>query len=171
MSSEPELSSINNIYSSKGNSKSDWQFLAKDINNDSNIDKIVFFLQNNMKENPKNELTVDIIDLIVDYGSPNFLFKIAQKEFLDIFLNLLRSETNAGIENQKKVIFLTQKWAKKFDKNKNLAIFMDNYNFLKKNGIAFPPESFVINTYDKYISQDEIKNSIYGNQNQNNKIN
>ena len=167
MSFEPELSSINNIYSSQGNSKKDWESLAKEINNDSYIDKIVFFLQKNMKENPKNEITLDIIDLIVDFGSPNFLFKIAQKDFLDLFLNLLRSETNAGLENQKKVIFLTQKWANKFSKNKTFSIFTDNYNFLKKNGITFPPESFVINTYDKYISQEEIKNCIYGNQNQN----
>ena len=175
MSFEPELASINNIYSSQGNSKKDWESLAKDINTDSYIDKIVFFLQKIMKENPKNEITLDIIDLIVDFGSPNFLFKIAQKDFLDLFLNLLRSETNAGLENQKKVIFLTQKWAKKFDKNKTFSIFTDNYNFLKKNGITFPPENFVINTYDKYISQDEIKKSIYGNQNQdmnqNNNIN
>ena len=164
MSSESELINIKNIYSSNGNSKKDWELFAKDINNDSYIDKIIFFLQKMMKENPQNELTVDIIDLIIDYSSPKFLFQIAQKQFLDTFLNLLKSETNAGIEIQKKVIYLTQKWANKYKGNKSLPIFTDNYNFLKNNRIAFPPDNFVIKTYDKFISGDEIKNSIYNTQ-------
>ena len=178
MSSEPELINLKNIYSSNGNSKKDWEVFAKDINNDSYIDKIIFFLQKMMKENPQNELTVDIIDLIIDFSSPKFLYQIAQKQFLDTFLNLLKSETNAGIEIQKKVIYLTQKWANKYKGNRSLPIFMDNYNFLKNNRIAFPPENFVIKTYDKFISQDEIKNSIYNtqqnqnfNQNNNNNFN
>ena len=161
MSSEQELIHINNIYSSNGSSKNDWSNFIKDINNDSYVDKIIFLLHKNMRENPKNELTVDIIDLIIDYGSPKILFKVADKQFLDTFLNLLKSGTNAGIENQKKVIYLTQKWAKKYEKNKSLSIFMENYNFLKSNGITFPNEDFVINTYTKFISEDEIKNSLY----------
>ena len=32
------------------------------------------------------------------------LNQIAQKQFMDSFLNLLKSETKAGVENQKKVI-------------------------------------------------------------------
>ena len=172
MSSNQELFNINNIYSTNGKQKKDWEYLIRDINNDSYIDKIVFLLQKNMKENPQNELTVDIIDLIIDYGSPKILNLIAQKQFLDLFLNLLKAETKAGVENQKKVIYLTQKWAKKFDKNPNFSIFMDNYNFLKSNKIVFPPENFVINTYDKFISQEEIKNCLYNNQNNsNNNIN
>ena len=171
MSSDQELININSIYSSNGKQKRDWEYLIKDINNDSIIDKIVFLLQKNMKENPQNELTVDIIDLIIDYGSPKILNLIAQKQFLDLFLNLLKSDTNAGLENQKKVIYLTQKWAKKFNKNPEFSIFLDNYNFLKGNGIAFPPENFVINTYDKFISHEEIKNCIYNNQNNSNNNN
>ena len=170
MSSEQELIHINNIYSSNGSSKNDWSNFIKDINNDSYVDKIIFLLHKYMRENPKNELTVDIIDLIIDYGSPKILFKVADKQFLDTFLNLLKSGTNAGIENQKKVIYLTQKWAKKYEKNKSLSIFMENYNFLKSNGITFPNEDFVINTYTKFISEDEIKNSLYNN-NPNSNIN
>ena len=138
MSSNYELNNINSIYSNNGNQKKDWENFIKDINNNSCNEQIIFLLQKNMKENPQNELTVDIIDLIVDYGSPKILNLIAQKQFLDSFLNLLKSETKAGVENQKKVIYLTQKWAKKFDKNPSFSIFMDNFNFLKSNGIAFP---------------------------------
>ena len=160
MSSNQELININNIYSNNGNLKKDWEFFIKDIQNDSYIEQIVFLLQKNMKEMPKNELTLDIIDLIIDYGSPKSLYQIAQKTFLDSFLNLLKTETNAGIEIQKKVIYLIQKWAKKFDTNKDFSIFMENYNFLKKNGIVFPPDNFTLQTYDKFISQEEIKNCL-----------
>ena len=171
MSSNQELLNINNIYSSKGNSKKDWEYFLKDINNDSYIDKIVFFLQKNMQDQPQNELTVDLIDFIIDYGSQKIISQIAQKQFLDTFLNLLKSETKAGLENQKKVIYLTQKWCKKFNGNQNYSIFSDNYNFLKNNGIAFPPDNFVIKTYDNYVSKDEIQSFINNNQNQNNNNN
>ena len=85
MSSNQELININNIYSNNGNLKKDWEFFIKDIQNDSYIEQIVFLLQKNMKEMPKNELTLDIIDLIIDYGSPKSLYQIAQKTFLDSF--------------------------------------------------------------------------------------
>ena len=168
MSSNFELININNIYSNNGNQKKDWENFIKDINNNSSNEQIIFLLQKSMKENPQNEITVDIIDLIVDYGSPQILNLIAQKQFLDSFLNLLKSETKAGVENQKKVIYLTQKWATKFGNNPSFSIFRDNFNFLKGNGIAFPPDNFVMKTYDKFISQEEIKNSLLNNQNNTN---
>ena len=55
-----------------------------------------------MAEKPQNLLTIDIIDYIIDNGCPKIINLIAQKHFLDTFLNLLKSETNAGVENQKK---------------------------------------------------------------------
>ena len=149
MSFNQELININNIYSNNGNVKKDWELFIKDINNDSFIDQIIFLLQKNMKEMPKNQITLDIIDLIIDHGSQKSLFQIAQKSFLDIVLDLLKTETNAGIEIQKEVIYLVQKWAKKFYNNKNFSIFMENYTFLKNNGIVYPPENFVFKTVYK----------------------
>ena len=40
-------------------------------------------------------------------------------------------KTKAGVENLKKVIYLTQKWATKFGNNPSFSIFRDNFNFLK----------------------------------------
>ena len=167
MSSNQGLININSIYSTQGKLKKDWEYFIKDINNDSCSDKIVSLLNQNMKDTPKNELTVDIIDFIIDYGNQKMISLIAQKQFLDIFLNLLKSETNAGVEIQKKVIYLTQKWSKKYNGNQNYSIFMDNYNFLKKNGIVFPPDSFVLKTYDNYISKEDIQTFLNNNQNNN----
>ena len=89
---------------------------------------------------------------MIDYGSPKTLNLIAQKEFIDLILNLLKPKVNAGIENQKKVIYLIKKWATKFSNNKNYIIFQENYNLLKTKGIIFPPENYRLSTYDKYIT-------------------
>ena len=157
-SSEPELQNINNIYSSEGKNKNAWELFFKDINNDNYKEKIVMLLEKTMKENPTNELTVDIIDFIMDFGNPNIINLIAQKQFQSTFINLLKSDTNAGIENQKKVIYLTQKWSKKFNENQNLSIFLENYKLLKNSGIVFPPESFIIITYSKFVNKNDIIN-------------
>ena len=54
MSLNQELININNIYSNNGNVKKDWELFIKDINNDSYVDQIIFLLQKNMKEMPRN---------------------------------------------------------------------------------------------------------------------
>ena len=138
--SEQELKNINDIFSSDGKNKNAWELFCKDIDDDNYSNKIVSFLEKNMKENPKDELTVDIIDFIMEFGNQNIINLIAQKPFQDTFVSLLKQETNAGLENQKKVIYLTQKWAKKFNGNQNMSVIFDNYNFLKNSGIIFPPE-------------------------------
>ena len=178
-STGPELQNINNIYSSEGKNKNAWQLFYKDINNDSYINSIIFLLASNMKQNPKNGLTIDIIDFIIDFGNQNIINLVSQKQFLELFVNLLKSDVNAGRENQKKVIYLTQKWAKKFYGNKNLSIFFESYNYLKKNGIIFPPENYIINTYDKFVNKNDIfnasnetgNNNNFNNFNQNNENN
>ena len=167
-SSGPELQNINNIYLSEGQNKNAWQLFYKDINNNSYINSIMFLLYSNLKQNPKNGLTIDIIDFIIDFGNQNIINLVSQKQFLELFVNLLKSDVNAGRENQKKVIYLTQKWAKKFYGNKNLSIFFESYNYLKKSGIVFPPENYVINTYDKFVNQNDILNNSNESGNNNN---
>ena len=170
--SGPEIQNMKNLYLSKREDKHSWELFLGDINNNNYNQKIVMYLENNMKNNPQNEFTIDIIDFIVDFGNDNIINLIAQKQFQDTFINLLRAETNAGLENQKKVIYLTQKWAKKFQGNQNLSVFLDNYNLLKNNGIVFPPEDYVINTYNKFIDKNEVENYKKSqNQNESNNYN
>ena len=114
--SGPELLNLNSLYLSDGKNKADWEFLFTDINNESYCEKIVLFLKNHMVEQPQNLLTIDIIDYIIDNGCPKIINLIAQKPFLDTFLNLLKSETNAGIENQKKSNLFDPKMGKKIFK-------------------------------------------------------
>ena len=148
-----ELLNLENIDLFDGNNKESWQFFLKDINNESFSEKIVESILNTLTNQPQKELTLDIVDYIIDFGCPKIISLIAQKNFLDAVLNLLKSETKAGEENQKKVIYLTQKWAKKFSNNNELGLFQENYNMLKNSGIIFPDESFSMDTYKKFTGE------------------
>ena len=85
--SGPELQNINNIYLSEGQNKNAWQLFYKDIHNDSYINNIMFLLYKNLKQNPKNGLTIDIIDFIIDFGNQNIIKLVSKKEFLESFVN------------------------------------------------------------------------------------
>jgi len=160
---------LNNLFESEGKNPTNWQFLLKDINNEIYSENIVSFLKSIILQNPKNLLTLDVIDFIIDNGCPKIINLIAQNDFFNIFLNLLKVETNAGTENQKKVIYLIQKWAKKFSNNSNYPIFLKTYNLLKNKGIFFPPDNYIINTYNKFF--DNKKNNIQQSGNLNNQNN
>ena len=165
MSDDVKLLNINSIYLSNGQNKSDWEFFFSDINNESTSPKIIALILKKLKEQPTNELTLDIIDYMIDFGNPNTVSLIANKEFLDNFLNLLKSETNAGVEIQKKVIFLSQKWTNKFSRDNTYPIFQENYNMLKGAGVLFPPEGFIIETYNKYVGNvNSVNNNVCNNE-------
>ena len=164
----PGLINLNNLFLSEGKAITNWQILLKDINNELYSEKIIFFLKSKIINNPQNLLTLDVIDFIIDNGCPKIINLIAQNDFFNSFLNLLKLETNAGKDNQKKVIYLIQKWAKKFSQSGNYPIFQQNYNLLKNKGIFFPPENYVINTYNKYFDN---KNNNYQHNNNISNIN
>ena len=112
-----EILNLENIYLFDGSNKGDWDGFIKDITNESYGEKIVQTVLDNIKKQPTSELNLDVVDYILDFGCPKIISLIAQKVFLDEVLNLLKQETNAGIEVQKKILYLTQKWAKKFANN------------------------------------------------------
>ena len=154
-----EIINLENIYLFDGGTKENWDYFSKDINNESFCKKIMFQIFNYLTTQPKNELTLDIIDYIIDFGCPNIQALCANKNFLDQILNLLKPETNAGLENQKKAIFLIQKWAKKFSNDPNMKIFQEQYDMLKNNGVTFPPDSFIIDTYNRFTGDKQTNNN------------
>ena len=156
-----------NLYktiSSIGNNKEAWEDLICEINTaDLNFsNNIIYTLQNFLIEKSNIEITLDIIDFLVHYGSSTIVELIAKKDFLKLILELLKNSSKSSVTIQKKVIFLTQKWAKKFEKENNpkYSAFIDNYNTLKKGGIIFPPNNFKLETYNKYITDEEIQNAL-----------
>ena len=155
---------ILNIISSNGNNKELWVKLLSDIyTGEINInDDIILSLKDFLTKKANAEICLDIIHFLVDYGTPNIVEQIAKKDFLQIILELLKKSSDNSIEVQKKVIFLTKIWAKKFEneKNQNYLTFIDNYNTLMKENIIFPPDYFKLETYTKYISNEEANNAI-----------
>ena len=97
-----ELLNLENIFLFDGQNKPDWEFFLKDITNDQFSEKIAASLLDYLTKQPQNELTLDVVDYVLDFGCPKIISLIAQKNFLDAVLNLLKNETNAGVENQKK---------------------------------------------------------------------
>ena len=61
---------------------------------------------------------------------------MSQKSFFVQILNLLKPETNADLEIQKKKILLIQRWQIHFLMTK-MIILEKQYNKLKNNGIVF----------------------------------
>ena len=157
-------STILNIISSNGNNKELWIKILSDIysGQTNNNDDIILPLKEFLTKKTNVEICLDIIHFLVDYGTPNIVELIAKKEFLQLVLEKLRKSSESGVEVQKKVIFLTKVWAKKYEneKNQNYLTFIDNYNTLKKQGIIFPPDNYKLQTYTKYISNEQAKNAI-----------
>ena len=158
------ISNLSQIFSSNGENKEAWSdLLCSLISGDNeNIQKAIIFLKQNLMIKEKVELTLDIIDFLITYGTQEIIEQIAHKDFLNCILVLLKNKSKSSVEVQKKIIFLTQKWHQKFEKEENpkLIGFSDNYNSLKKGGVIFPPENYNIQTYNNYISEDESKNSL-----------
>ena len=156
------LSNVSKIYSSNGEDKESWSDLLCNIISSDNksIQETTSFLKQNLINKEKVDLTLDIIDFLINYGSQEIIEQIAQKEFLNYVLVLLKNKSKSSVEVQKKIIFLTQKWHQKFEKeeNPNIKGFAENYNSLKNGGIIFPPPSFKIQTYNNYISEEESQN-------------
>ena len=158
------ISNLSQIFSSNGENKEAWSdLLCSLISGDNeNIQKAIIFLKQNLMIKEKVELTLDIIDFLITYGTQEIIEQIAHKDFLNCILVLLKNKSKSSVEVQKKVIFLTQKWHKKFEKEENSKLigFSENYDSLKKAGIIFPPENYNIQTYNNYISEEESQNSL-----------
>ena len=163
-SNKNPISNISEIFSSNGENKESWSDLLCNIisSNPKTIQETVFFLKQKLNNKENVDLSLDIIDFFLNYGSQEIIEELAQKDFLNTILSLLKNKSKSGVNIQKKIIFLTQKWHQKFEKDENPKIkgFSDNYNILKKGGIIFPPQSYQIQTYNNYISEEESQNSL-----------
>ncbi len=147
------------LYSVDGNGKKFWNKIINKINNSHDNTQIINYLKNLLINQPNNELTLDIIDFIITYGNNSVINLIAEKEFMNTFVCLLKKEVNANINIQMKVIFLIQKWAIKFNNDINciFPIFNECYDYLLNNGIVFPPVDNKMDTYNKFIKDEEVE--------------
>lgn len=155
---------ISVIISSNGNNKEAWENLLNNIiSNDSNINNdIISNIYQFLIEKTYIEINLDILDFIVQYGSLSMIEIFVNKNLSKQILELLKNNSKSSLNVQKKIIFLIQKWARKYEKEKQqiYSVFINNYKSLKKAGITFPPDNFKITTYEKYISDEEAENFI-----------
>ena len=162
---------ISIIISSDGNNKEAWENLLNNIiSNDSNINNdIISNIYQFLIEKTKIEINLDILDFIVQYGSSSIIELFVNKNLSKQILELLKNNSKSSVNVQKKIIFLIQKWAKKYEKEKEQinSVFINNYKSLKKAGIMFPPDNFKMTTYEKYISDEEAQNIINEVKNEN----
>ncbi len=154
---EDNIKSIQKILSSNGRDKSAWENLICDINEDEiNINKdIILILEQKLINKSNIGISLDIIDFICIYGSIKIVELIAEKNFLDKILELLKKDSKSSIDIQKKIVFIIQKWAKKYE-NENNSIFtnfLEKYNTLKKKGTIFPPQNYKLEAFTKYINK------------------
>jgi hypothetical protein len=147
---------IKNILDNSFN-KWNWKQLFSIINISKDNSLLIKYINNLLITQQNNELILDIIDFIVNYGNNEIIKLISSNEFLISLINILQIENNSNIEIQKKVIYLIQKWAFNFQ-NSNFNSFNECYIYLKNNGIIFPPIEEKIETYCKYINDNELKN-------------
>jgi len=157
MNEEESIIIIKNILDNSFN-KGNWKQLFSIINISKDHSLLIKYINDLLITQRNNEIILDIIDLIVNNGNNEIIKLIASNEFLISLINILQVENNSNIEIQKKVIYLIQKWAFKFQ-NSNFKSFNECYIYLKNNGIIFPPINEQIETYCKYINDNELQNS------------
>lgn len=101
-------------------------------------------------------LALDFLDYSMDDGKMPLWTQVSSKDFLSSLVNLLK--TRDAPEVNERILFLIEKWGKKFEKYKTIIPgFSDIYNHLKDSGIQFPIGK--TSTYSKYIMSDEDLNN------------
>ena len=151
MSCQNSIFSFTNLLLNEGNNESDWISLIKDIENEDDTTAFVKNIQDDLPSNSNNELMYDLIDYIVDNSPENTVKLLSEDNFLDILISPLNNNIDGKI--QMKIIYLIQKWSNK-DKFPG---FKNKIEFLKNNGISFPPNDYKMVTYEKYV-KSQINN-------------
>ena len=86
---------LNKIYQTKGQSLEQWIYLNNYlINQTQEINYFFQFISNKLNTNNNEELllTLDILDYSMDNGRMELWIKVSSKEFLSIFLHLLKDD-------------------------------------------------------------------------------
>ena len=104
-------------------------------------------------------LALDFLDYSMDDGKMPLWTQVSSKDFLSSLVNLLKTRDAPEVNN--KILFLIEKWGKKFEKyNTIIPGFSDIYIHLRDSGIQFPQG--MKSTYSKYIMTEEAM-SVYNN--------
>ena len=150
---------ITEIYNTKGQDKKFWKGLLYEItvlNFNGIHNNIVTKLNQCLLENIDIDLTLSIIDFIIDYGNSNIIKLIVADYFLRNIKILLTNKSDVNKETRRLVLYLIQKWAIKYGNKDHYTEFNQLYGDLINKEIHFPQVNIKFQTYNKFISDEEI---------------
>jgi hypothetical protein len=92
-----------------------------------------FYMKNKLRDMNVNVqlLALDILDYQMDEGKLPLRTQVSSKDFLSSLVNILKMRND--VEVQVKILYLFEKWGKRYEKDKNIIPnFSEVYNNLKK---------------------------------------
>jgi hypothetical protein len=147
---------LNEIYSNVNN-KQNWYNFYDIIKNGNEALYFMNYIFNSISIQPNNILNLDILDFVIDFGANTYINPLNDQNFLFTLINLLKKKYNTSEELQKELIYLIQKWAKKYYNHPFFINFKECYNYLGNKGIVFPPDNIVVPTYSKYVTKNDLE--------------
>ena len=149
------------IFSNKGGTSELWKTIIELLNTRENeIPTFSTYIKHKINGFDKNNslIALDLIDFCVDYGKMSLWENLNSKDFLSSLITNLK--TREDCEIQSKILFLIEKWAKKFAKYApDLSNFNNIYVLLKNNNIQFPNN--IQSEYSKYIKYLNLHENNY----------
>ena len=151
---------LNSFFEIKGNSPQLWITINNLLINKK--DESLYFcsyMKNKLNDFDKDIqiLCLDLLDYLIDENKMFLWTQISKKDFLNNLINILKNKNEKEV--QIKILFLFEKWGKKFEEYFSiLPNFTSYYINLKNHGINFPKN--IKSNYFIYINQNNnFKNS------------
>ena len=138
------------IFKNHGGTSDIWKTVSELLHNkEEEISVFCPYIKNKINSYDKETsiLALTLLDFCVDDGTMLLWSALNTKSFLGSVINNLKTKEDTEIQNM--ILYLIQKWGKKFDGNEELSNFRSVYNLLKKNNISFPTETN--HKYSKYV--------------------
>ena len=158
------------IFKSNGGSSDVWKAVSELLyNKEDEISVFCPYIKNKINSYDKDTsiLALTLLDFCVDDGKMPLWSALNTKNFLGSIVNNLKTKEEVEIQNM--ILYLIQKWGKKFSKNQELANFTSVYNYMKNNNISFPTETN--HKYTKYVQLNKNTKINYNNSSSTNKQN
>ena len=156
---------LETIFKNKGGTSDLWKAVSELLHTKEEISVFCPYIKNKVNSYDKQAslLALNLLDFCVDNGKMPLWEALNSKEFLSSLVNNLKTREEQEIQN--KILYLIQKWGKKFaDYSPDLSNFRSIYMVLKNNNITFPND--IESEYHKYVKLNS-KTSINNNSNSN----